>query len=976
MSAMSPSALAAMRLELENDPNWTRPRRQTNPDLIHRPSVLLRQATRRSADVSSLQSSHNNYNHGNYSNPSSPLADQRPRTSGSITHSSAASSSATVTPTKRTSTSSHRSSLSASALSNPALAEIPSRKYNALRLSAGSTDGYAENYRQHDNSNGNSNSNNNNNNLGREPCAAPRDPAATNAPAPTPATSTTINYSLSPISIATPTSNYSIYSSQTSPCSEVIPLSSTSSSSTTKRPLTSQRLATTTSPSPATSTVVNGRLLRPASKQATTPQTARSNNSQDSPSIDAVVNSKSILKKAGSSTDMASSPSRRRRESTPLSPRSAASNVRSLAVDERYQTGSSAYDDPAADEQKDYSTDDTRSKSDDVFLNIAKLSVNSRRNSLDRRRKLGLSGISARSSLAKEQTPSPEQLKYQSSPLYSQHASPLFNSNYSTPGPASAHPLDEGSRLRHHSTAGSRSVVGVPRSRYNQETPPELPHIDFKASLADARLRYSQMSNQSSRTVRQSSMSDAAERARLDGEKARHDGTTESTLSTTAPSTVWDELDDLKSRIKKLELTGKFPSSSAAAMSSVSGERPRTAATTATTLSSSPKQKHVRKSSISPEVLAATASANSIQTLLQSALAKAKTTVGPEVYNALEATATDALTLTNMLATTTTIVSGNSSTVTGTGLSERQAKRKADSLCRGLTELCLALTEEQAIVQPNSQQQPQEQIRPRSRRQPSVTGDTGDAMSSISTRFRRSMSHEPEVTGQQDSGVRTFSRFESHRANTINLGSAGRRERLSHDESASSPHTPSLTAPSSRLHRLSGSQRIKREDDSEERGSVFSRTITGRAMTEVDAYSTESPSSRYSTPYQQTLSQHQPKVSPSISSSISQRRSYATPPSAGSGIPTAPGLKIQPGFRRYGASTITGLSERGASEPPQTSDSLSPSPGLPQTRISAPSSKMATSYTAIQQPRLRNETLGSRRLLRTRPSTIGTNNDR
>lgn len=384
MSALSPSALAAMRFDLENDPNWTRPRRQTNPDLIHRPSVLLRQATRRSADVSSLQNSHNNnnyynYNHSNYSNPSSPLADQRPRTSGSITHTSAASSSATVTPTKRTSTSSHRSSLSASALSNPALAEIPSRKYNALRLSAGSTDGYAENYRQH----------HNNNNLGGEPCAAPRDPAATNAPAPapTPATSTVTINSLSPVSLATPNSNYSSsYFPQTSPGSEVIPPSSASSSAT-KRPLTASRLAAATSPSSATSTAFNDRLLRPPTKQATTPQTARSNNSQDSPSIDAVLKNKSILKKVGSSTDMASSPSRRRRESTPLSPRSAATanNMRSLAVDERYQTGSSVYADSNADEQREYSTDDTR-RSDDVFLNIAKSSVNSRRNSLDRRR--------------------------------------------------------------------------------------------------------------------------------------------------------------------------------------------------------------------------------------------------------------------------------------------------------------------------------------------------------------------------------------------------------------------------------------------------------------------------------------------------------------------------------------------------------------------------------------------------------------
>ncbi len=34
---------------------------------------------------------------------------------------------------------------------------------------------------------------------------------------------------------------------------------------------------------------------------------------------------------------------------------------------------------------------------------------------------------------------------------------------------------------------------------------------------------------------------------------------TESSASTAAPSTVWDELDDLKSRIHRLELTGKIP---------------------------------------------------------------------------------------------------------------------------------------------------------------------------------------------------------------------------------------------------------------------------------------------------------------------------------------------------------------------------------------------------------------------------------
>jgi len=73
---------------------------------------------------------------------------------------------------------------------------------------------------------------------------------------------------------------------------------------------------------------------------------------------------------------------------------------------------------------------------------------------------------------------------------------------------------------------------------------------------------------------------------------------TESTVSTTAPSTVWDELEDLKSRIHRLELTGKLPATSGAAMSHASNERPATATTTVTTMSSSPKRG--RGNSISP----------------------------------------------------------------------------------------------------------------------------------------------------------------------------------------------------------------------------------------------------------------------------------------------------------------------------------------------------------------------------------------
>ncbi|KAJ0338705.1 hypothetical protein COL922a_005295 [Colletotrichum nupharicola] len=52
------------------------------------------------------------------------------------------------------------------------------------------------------------------------------------------------------------------------------------------------------------------------------------------------------------------------------------------------------------------------------------------------------------------------------------------------------------------------------------------------------------------------------------------------TASTTEPSTVWDELDDLKSRIHRLEMTGKLPKISGAVMSRTSDERPPTATNT------------------------------------------------------------------------------------------------------------------------------------------------------------------------------------------------------------------------------------------------------------------------------------------------------------------------------------------------------------------------------------------------------------
>ncbi|KAG5913448.1 hypothetical protein E4U42_001150 [Claviceps africana] len=176
---------------------------------------------------------------------------------------------------------------------------------------------------------------------------------------------------------------------------------------------------------------------------------------------------------------------------------------------------------------------------------------------------------------------------------------------------------------------------------------------------------------------------------------------TESTASTTAPSTVWDELDDLKSRIHRLELTGKLPSTSGAAVSRHSEERPATATTTVTTMSLSPKRQGPgQQPTAAPSTVS---SQRESYPILQAALAKSKPFLSSDVFQALEAAANDALSLSAMLgglgqpgsvsevASVVGVGVGAGVGVGGGAVSGRQLRRKADSVCRSLTELCVAL---------------------------------------------------------------------------------------------------------------------------------------------------------------------------------------------------------------------------------------------------------------------------------------------
>ncbi|KAF7166787.1 hypothetical protein CNMCM6106_002485 [Aspergillus hiratsukae] len=629
--------------------------------------------------------------------------------------------------------------------------------------------------------------------------------------------------------------------------------------------------------------------------------------------------------------------------------------------------------------------EDSKSKNEDIFLNIAR-SDSKRRDSLGRselrRSRLGLSGGHLRSpnSRMNEQTPSPDQLRLSTydTPLHSLNNSP--SNPYSAlpySYPASAHPLDDHSHSRfRHSAIGSssRSTLGISRSRLGQESPdasqysPDL-HIERRSSLQDPRLhRHSGLA--SLRSSRQPSGSDVTERPRPEPDRSRQDGT-ESTLSTTAPSTVWDELEDLKSRIKKLELTGKLPPSSQAAISTVSGERPRTATTTVTTVSSSPNRNHKIPPSTA-ESEAATA-ANPVHPLLQTALLKAKDVLNNEVYKSLEAAVADALALSSLLGTNNA-PSGGVSVVNGYGSSDRQSRRKADSVCRSLTELCLALSDEQL-----SKQQMQGDDDDTLTKLPTSANEESSA---LSRSLRRSMTLEPEVPGRRKSIAHVSSRLEARRGSlaTTNGNSSSRKDNPALPD-GNSPSSPSASAPKSRLSRLSTSLRSKRlqpEDEDADQPSPPSRSMS-RAMTDIDnsaaaqrlsprqrvahGYTASQPVSDPQRPQGSRLSYQSPRTqlqqprTPTVpQSGIPLRRSLASPANY---TPTASRLNILAGSRRYGASGIPSAAGDG-SVPDIQGNGMPSQQGLFQTRITAPSSKQAGSYTPIHQNRVRANSMGVR----------------
>ncbi|KAJ4304463.1 hypothetical protein N0V88_002076 [Collariella sp. IMI 366227] len=126
-----------------------------------------------------------------------------------------------------------------------------------------------------------------------------------------------------------------------------------------------------------------------------------------------------------------------------------------------------------------------------------------------------------------------------------------------------------------------------------------------------------------------------------------------------------------------------------------SDERPRTATTNATTVSASPKQSSGTSAPQADPKISLVLPRDT-QPLLLSALNKTRDLVRPEVYSAIESAANDALALTSMIGIPGQPgpISSGASTIGGYGgVTDRQLRKKADSICRSLTELCIALTD-------------------------------------------------------------------------------------------------------------------------------------------------------------------------------------------------------------------------------------------------------------------------------------------
>ena len=488
----------------------------------------------------------------------------------------------------------------------------------------------------------------------------------------------------------------------------------------------------------------------------------------------------------------------------------------------------------------------------------------------------------------------------------SQFGTPV-NSRYSSPRDqkyaASAHPLDQKSQHYLPSDFSSKPAFTTPRVRKysNRETSPEVPASSGRRqSTAEARSgarpRTYKSSTRSHISGNYYDSSPIAPETRM--HRSIHPDDTESTTSTTAPSTVWDELDDLKSRIRKLELTGKLPSSSGAAIAGVANDRPRTATTTMTTASSSPKDKRPRN--VSPEASTVKGTdASSLHPLLHSSLAKAKPLVDPKVYRALETTASDALTLAAMTGASNS--TGPKASAQDTSrINDGQIRRKADGLCRSLTELCIVLSEKKSSTEGSA-------FNARTRSREDAQDNTTHAPPSEDSPRLRASSQDPDRPSS-----RIISRLEARRTSLLATNASpstalhndnNNNNNNQVDSPSNQQHVTSTPLqPNPQSSRSSVLQRRRTADSNTDTVTLISRPVsrTTEQRPSLPARISREYTSQHPLP---TLSNNPKQHSPVIQSASLQRRSYfpyyGSNSSSNNNSPSTTLNKTQPQSRKF-----------------------------------------------------------------------------
>ena len=475
-------------------------------------------------------------------------------------------------------------------------------------------------------------------------------------------------------------------------------------------------------------------------------------------------------------------------------------------------------------------------------------------------------------------------------------------------------PASDQGRPRWNAGPSSKSAIGISQRRLGRTgpnaSPRSLPASAGRRSSFHDPQPYGHLRLSTIRSIEQPGP-DITGRGSVDLGSPRP----ESAVSSAAPSAMWDELDEMKSRILKLELTGKLAPSSQDALS-WTPERPRTSGTTATPSSSSPK--HRRKAS---NLSRTTTAASPIQTSLQSALAGGKHVLGNDVYKSLEATVADALALSAMS-------SGNPSGGVMT-VNSKDTKGNADSLCRNLTALCLSLSEERIERQRSN----------RDEDSPTLV-QVGESPTAPSQR----RGGRPQEGNSRRSSVTRGDSFKSSR--TRNSANDGPPVSYSNSRRNYSPE------PQSPASRLSTPSRVKRPTWLVSEGQNLHRRSNSTAMTDSNASKSAYRVSRQSSSYDseaQSVAASQPSpMSPSLQQpkhAMSHRTSLSQPgtPSRKSLIATTPRTPPTP---HSGTQTVFHTPRYISSETDDSPPAGSvPREKQPESKLPAPSSRLGMSYT-------------------------------